>query len=110
MSGDAVVVTLLWPTVPVECVFSSCYSPTELRGVVAAVEGRECVTIQERDGSGRLSEPRPAVDVYIQWAGQEPARGLGRALAAAAVTAARERKHRYEAAMTGVAKAFRAFW
>ena len=77
VSGDAVVVTLLWPTVPVECVFSSCYSPTALRGVVAAVEGRECVTIQERDGSGRLSEPRPAVDVYMQWAGQELARGLG---------------------------------
>ena len=73
VSGDAVVVTLLWPTVPVECEFSSCYSATELRGVVAAAEAetRECVQID--DGSG----PRPAVEVYMEWAGQELARGLG---------------------------------
>ena len=67
LSADAVAVTLLWPTVPTQLVFSSAYAPTAARGVVTRAEGREAVEINGR----------PAAEVYIQWAAKELAEQLG---------------------------------
>ena len=54
-AGDGVAVTLLWPTVPTELVFSSCYAPTAARGVVTKADGREAVEIDGRPAAEVLS-------------------------------------------------------
>ena len=66
VSQNAIAVTLLWPTVPTELVFSSCYTPTAARGIVTRAEGREAVEI---DG-------RRAADVYVEWAEAELLAGI----------------------------------
>jgi len=55
--ADGVAVTMMWPSVQTEMVFSSCYTPTAARGTITKCERREVIEI---DGLR-------AADVYGGW-------------------------------------------
>lgn len=57
--AEGVVVSVLFPSVPVSLAYQNGYSPTKRRGVITRSEGR---TILEIDG-------QPALDVYSAWTG-----------------------------------------
>ncbi|MEL6201962.1 MAG: FIST N-terminal domain-containing protein [Pseudomonadota bacterium] len=59
MAASGVVVSVLFPSVPISFAYQNGYSPTDRSGVVTAAEGRK---IREIDG-------RPALDVYREWTG-----------------------------------------
>lgn len=59
VATDAVVVSVLFPSVPLGCAFESGYAPTERRGRVTGAIGRSLTQI---DG-------RPAAEVYEEWTG-----------------------------------------
>jgi hypothetical protein len=54
---EAVVVSVLFPSVPIDCSFESGYAPTEQRGTITRADGRSVHSI---DG-------RPAAEVYAEW-------------------------------------------
>jgi len=54
---ESVVVSVLFPSVPIGCSFESGYAPTEQRGKITRAEGRSVYSI---DG-------RPAAEVYAEW-------------------------------------------
>lgn len=63
-AGEAVVVSVLFPSRPVSTAYQSGYAPTARSGVATRVQGR---TVLEIDG-------RPAAEVYADWtAGAVPA-------------------------------------
>lgn len=55
--AEAVVVSVLFPSVPIGCSFESGYAPTEQHGTITRAEGRSLYSI---DG-------RPAGEVYAEW-------------------------------------------
>lgn len=58
-SAAGVVVSVLFPSVPISFAYQNGYSPTGLVGTITRAEGR---TIHEIDG-------RPALEVYREWTG-----------------------------------------
>ena len=58
-AANSVVVSVLFPSSPVNCAYQSGYAPTGLRGKVTRVEGRR---LYEIDG-------KPAATVYAAWTG-----------------------------------------
>jgi hypothetical protein len=78
-SGEAVAVSVLFPSVPFACAFESGYAPTGSMGKVTAVEGRRLLQIDHR----------PAAEVYSDWTGgriQPPLSGSRRILAEATLS------------------------
>lgn len=60
VAREAVVVSVMFPSVPIACTFDSGYAPTGKHGTVTRAEGR---VLHEIDG-------RSAVDVYESWTGR----------------------------------------
>lgn len=57
LSQDAVVVSVLFPSVPVSTAFQGGYAPTGDSGIVTATSGRKLLAIDDR----------PAAEVYAKW-------------------------------------------
>lgn len=61
--AEGVVVSVLFPSVPISLAYQNGYSPTQHRGVITRSEGR---TVFEIDA-------KPALDVYSEWTGGDVA-------------------------------------
>lgn len=59
MASDAVVVSVLFPSVPISCAYQSGYAPTGTHGTATRVAGRRLHEIDDR----------PAAQVYSEWTG-----------------------------------------
>ncbi|MBY6201030.1 FIST C-terminal domain-containing protein [Maritalea mobilis] len=59
IAQDAVVISVMFPSVPVACSFENGYAPTDKHGTVTRAHGRCLIEIDRR----------PAADVYLEWAG-----------------------------------------
>ena len=57
VSREGIVVSVLFPSTPLACVYASGYAPTDRRGIVTATRGRSILEI----------DSRPAAEVYRDW-------------------------------------------